>query len=48
MKGFVLFLFFKELVSLLLLSTSEKKIFGSCLAKLAQIGFCFSPGLVER
>lgn len=37
MKGFVLFFFFKELVILLPLSTSENRIFGSYLAKVTPI-----------
>lgn len=45
MKGFVLFFFFKELVSLLPLSTNENKTFVSYLAKVAPIIYLFFPGL---
>lgn len=45
MKGFVLFFCFKELVSLLSLSTSENKVFGSYLAKVAPVILSVFPGL---
>lgn len=45
MKRFVLFFFFKELVSLLPLLTSENKTFVSYLAKVAPIIYLCFPGL---